>query len=86
MFIIMLLSGIAFIGSIAWFIATPGFEPGVAIAGSLATLITTWRESRKRKQKANQNQLIGKNGFGIQAGGSVTTGDISNHRKENDAE
>jgi hypothetical protein len=86
MLTIKLLSGIAFVGSIAWFIATPDYEPAIAIVTSLSAMIAAWFHSRKQEHHAAQNQAIAENGIGIQAGGNVTTGDIRVSHGAKDAE
>jgi len=86
MLIIKFLSGIAFIGSVAWFIAIPDYEPAIAIVTSLSVFIATWFGDKKLKRHAHQNQTIAKNGVGIQAGGDVSMGSIHTSRKAKDAE
>ena len=86
MLIIKILSGLAFIGSVAWFIAQREYEPAIAILTSLAALIAAWFVDRKQKRQANQNQSISKNGIGIQAGGDVNLGSIRTIGKNKDAE
>ena len=86
MLIIKLLSGLAFIGSVAWFIAQRDYEPAIAILTSLAAFIAAWFADRKQKRQANQNQSISKNGLGIQAGGDVNLGSIRTSGKNKDAE
>ncbi len=84
--IIKLLSAISFIGSVVWFIAQRDYEPAIAIVTSLSAFIAAWFGDKKLKQKATQNQNIGKNGIGIQAGGDVSLGNICTNRKAKDAE
>ena len=86
MLIIKLLSGIAFIGSVAWFIAQRDYEPAIAIFTSLSAFIAAWLHGKKLKRQANQNQTISKNGIGIQAGGDVSMGSIRTSGKTTDAE
>lgn len=86
MLIIKLLSGLAFIGSVAWFIAQRDYEPAIAILTSLAAFIAAWFVDQKQKRQANQNQSISKNGIGIQAGGDVNLGSIRTSEKNKDAE
>lgn len=81
MLVIKLLSGIAFIASIAWFIAVPDYEPAIAIVTSLSAFITVWFGEKIAKRKALQNQSIAENGIGIQAGGDVSVGSIHANRK-----
>lgn len=86
MLTIKLLSGLAFIGSVAWFIAQPDYEPAIAIVASLSAFFAAWFGDKKLKRQANQNQTISKNGIGIQAGGDVSMGNIRTSRKTTDAE
>ena len=86
MLIIKLLSGLAFIGSVAWFIAQPNYEPAIAIVTSLVAFIAAWFGDKKLKRQANQNQTVSKNGIGIQAGGDVSMGSIRTSKKTTDAE
>lgn len=78
--IIKILSVIAFIGSIAWFIKSPDYEPAIAIVTSLSAFIGTCFIENKRKHKSPQNQTVGDNSVGIQSGGNVTIGSI--HQKQ----
>lgn len=86
MLIIGLLSGLIFIGSVAWFIAQPDYEPAIAILTSLSAFIAAWFVDQKEKRKAKQNQSIFKNGIGIQAGGDVNLGSTRTTGKNKDAE
>lgn len=86
MLIIKLLSGLAFIGSVAWFIAQRDYEPAIAIFTSLSAFVAAWFVDKKQKRQANQNQSISKNGIGIQAGGDVNLGSIRTRGKNPDAE
>jgi integral membrane sensor domain MASE1 len=86
MLIIKVLSGLAFIGSIAWFIAQRDYEPAIATITSLTAFIAAWFGVKKLKRQANQNQTVAKNGIGIQAGGDVSIGSIRTSGKTTDAE
>jgi len=86
MLIIKILSGFAFIGSIAWFIAQPNYAPAIAIVTSLSAFITAWFGAKKARQQATQNQSVAMNGIGIQAGGDVSLDSIRTSRKTTDAE
>lgn len=86
MLIFKLLSGIAFIGSVAWFIAQRDYEPVIAIFTSLSAFIAAWVRDKKLRQQANQNQTVSKNGIGIQAGGDISMGSIRTSGKTTDAE
>lgn len=76
MIFIKLLSVAGLIGSIAWCLADPGYEPAIAIITSLSALGGTFCVKSKRGQQKSQNQVVSKNGFGIQSGGNVSIGDI----------
>lgn len=86
MLIIKFLSGLAFIGSVVWFIAQRDYEPAIAIVTSLSAFIAAWFGDKKLKRQASQNQSVSKNGIGIQAGGDVNMGNIRTSRKTTDAE
>ena len=86
MLIIKVLSALAFIGSIAWFIALPDYEPTIAIVTSLSAFIAAWFGDKRTKRQANQNQSVGKGGVGIQAGGDVSTGSVRTRTKTTDVE
>jgi hypothetical protein len=86
MLIIKLLSGLAFIGSVAWFIALPNYAPAIAIVTSLSAFITAWFGEKKARQQATQNQSVATNGVGIQAGGDVSVGSIHKNRDTTNAE
>lgn len=83
---IKLLSGLALIGSVAWFISQRDYEPAIAVLTSLSTFVAAWFLDKKQKQQANQSQSISKNGIGIQAGGDVNLGSIRTSGKTPDAE
>lgn len=84
--IIKILSFVALIGSVAWFVYDPDFEPAIAIVTSLSALIATWVASKREQRSASQTQVVGENSVGIQSGGNVTAGDISIKRNSGDAE
>ena len=86
MLIIKILSGLAFIGSVAWFIAQRDYEPAIATVTSLTAFIAAWFGDKRLKRQANQNQTVAKNGIGIQAGGDVSMGSIRTSGKSTDAE
>lgn len=84
--IIKLLSGIALIGSVAWLIAAPDYEPAIAVVTSLAALIAAFVSSKKVNPNPDQTQTVTSGGIGIQAGGSINTGDISTTKSTTNAE
>jgi integral membrane sensor domain MASE1 len=86
MLIIKILTGLAFISSVAWFIAQRDYEPAIAIATSLSAFIAAWLGDKKMKRQANQNQTVAESGIGIQAGGDVSTGGIRASRKTTNVE
>jgi hypothetical protein len=86
MLIIKFLSGLAFIGSVVWFIAQRDYEPAIAILTSLSAFVAAWFVDKKQKRQANQNQSVSNNGIGIQAGGDVNFGSIRTSAKNPDAE
>ena len=86
MLIIKVLSGLALIGSVAWFIVQRDYEPAIATVTSLTAFIAAWFGDKRLKRQANQNQTVAKNGIGIQAGGDVSMGSIRTSGKSTDAE
>lgn len=86
MLIIKILSGLALIGSVVWFIAQPDYEPAIAIVTSLSTFIAAWLGDRRLKRLANQTQTVGENSIGIQAGGDVSTGSFNVSRGTTNAD
>jgi len=86
MLIIKILLGLAFIGSVAWFIAQRDYEPAIATVTSLTAFIAAWFGDKRLKRQANQNQTVAKNGIGIQAGGDISMGSIRTSRKSTDVE
>jgi integral membrane sensor domain MASE1 len=86
MLIIKVLSGLAFIGSVAWFIAQRDYEPAIAIVTSLTAFIAAWLGGKKLERQANQSQTVSSDGIGIQAGGNVSTGSVRTSRKTTNAE
>lgn len=80
MLIIKLLSGLIFIGSVAWFIATPDYEPAIASITSLSALIAIFFGEKRANRRATQSQSVAENAIGIQAGGNVKVGNIHANR------
>jgi hypothetical protein len=85
MLIIKLLAGTVFVGSIAWFVAAPDYEPAIAIVTSLSAFIAALIGERKAKNKG-QVQSVAQSGLGIQAGGDVKIGSIQTGEAPRDAE
>jgi hypothetical protein len=77
MFVLKLLAFVAFFGSIAWFWASPDYEPGIAIVSTLSGLIAIWFGERQSARKAAQSQVVGAGGVGVQAGRDAHVGSIS---------
>jgi hypothetical protein len=75
--IIKFLAIIAFIASIAWLISAPGFEPALALVGSISALVSAFVVEKRSKPLARQNQSVSKSSMGIQAGRDVSIGDIN---------
>lgn len=78
--IIKFLAIIALIGSIAWLVSDPGFEPALALVGSISTLVSAFVVEKRTKRHARQHQSVSKSSMGIQAGGDVRIGDINNDK------
>lgn len=75
--VIKILSALAFIGSIFWFIAEPDYEPAIVAISSLSGFIILWVQGKKTQITPLQNQTVAENGFGIQAGGDVNVGNVN---------
>lgn len=86
MLIIKFLSFMALIGSVAWCVNAPDYEPAIAIITSLSALIASSIASKREQKNSSQTQSVGDNAIGIQSGRDVTVGDISIERKSSDAE
>ena len=70
------LAAIALIGSITWVIADPGFEPALAVVGSISALVSAFLVEKRNARRAQQHQSVSKSSVGVQAGGDVSIGDI----------
>ncbi len=86
MTIIIILSLVALIGSVSWFVFAPDFEPAIAIITSLSALVAAWISSKREQRSSGQTQTIGANSVGVQSSGDVTVGDISIKRNSSDVE
>jgi allophanate hydrolase subunit 1 len=69
---IKVLAVVSFLGSIAWLIAAPGYEPGLAVVGTLSVLISLFLVEKRKARRAQQHQSVSDSSVGIQAGGSIT--------------
>lgn len=75
MLIVKVLAGIALLGSVAWLIAQPDYEPAIAVVTSLSTLVgATLIERRGKPDRIAQTQTVGAGGVGVQAGRDVSIG------------
>lgn len=86
MLFIKLLSFLALLGSVAWFIKQWDYEPAIAVITSLVAFISALFVDKRQKQRVSQNQSVSNNGIGIQAGGDVNLGNINAIEKNPDAE
>lgn len=75
------LAVIALLGSIAWFVADPGFEPGLAVVGSLSALASAFIVDKRRTRRAHQHQTVSQSSAGVQAGGDVSIGNIEGNKR-----
>lgn len=73
---VKVLAAIALIGSIAWVIADPGFEPSLAVVGSLSALVSAFIVEKRNARRAQQHQSVSKSSIGVQAGGNVNIGNV----------
>jgi hypothetical protein len=81
MLTLKVLSVTSLVGSVAWFLHSPDFEPAIASITSLSGCIVSFVVARKRK-RALMHQEVAEGGVGIQAGGDVKTGPIKTRTKE----
>jgi hypothetical protein len=86
MLIVKILSGMALIGSIAWYISKPDYDSAIAIITSLSASIATISHIGKKSPKSAQSQVVAEKGIGIQAGGDIEIGDINVSQGVKDAE
>lgn len=76
-----ILSLIGLIAAVVWAVSKPGYDSILAVVGAIGTLITSFTMAKKAIPQ--QNQVVGENGFGIQAGESIQTGTIYKKSKDN---
>lgn len=81
MVFVKFLAAIALLGSIAWVIADPGFEPGLAVVGSLSALVSAFIVEKRKARRAQQHQSVSQSSTGIQAGGDVSIGNIGGNKR-----
>ena len=77
------LAAMALIGSIAWVIADPGFEPALAVVGSFSALISAFLVEKRNASRTQQRQSVSKSSIGLQVGGDMSVG---NTRSDKHAE
>jgi hypothetical protein len=80
MLFIKILFGLLLLGSVAWFVASPSYEPAISAGTSLAALVATVRRKKRKRHPAIQSQSVAKGGIGLQAGRDLNSGDISTNR------
>ena len=76
MLVIKVLSVLTLIGSVFWFINDPDYEPAIVAISSLTSLMLLWVREKNTQIAPSQSQSIAENGFGIQAGGDVSVGNV----------
>lgn len=79
--IIRILSGLALMASIAWFVVSPDFEPAISAVTALVAVIATFRREMTTVPQPAQSQTVAEGGTGIQAGGDIQIGSIHSERK-----
>jgi hypothetical protein len=82
MLIIKVISVVSLVGSVAWLIHSPGYEPVIATLTAASATIAAFVVDKKRDLRASMSQSVGSGGFGIQAGGNITTGDVQSNDQE----
>lgn len=69
--LVKILAVLTLIGSIAWLIAEPGYEPALVVIAGVSALISVFIVEKKRKKSGKQNQTVSDSSIGIQAGHDV---------------
>jgi len=77
---IKFLAVVALVASIAWLISAPGFEPALALVGSLTALVSAFVVEKRSKRRTRQHQSVSSSSIGIQSGGDVNIGDINSDK------
>lgn len=72
--LVKILAVLTLIGSIAWLIAEPSYEPALGVIASVSALISVFIVEKKRKKSGKQNQTVSDSSIGIQAGHDVNIG------------
>lgn len=80
MILVKFLASIALLGSIAWVIADPGFEPGLAVVSSFSALVSAFLVGKRNARRAQQHQSVSQSSMGIQAGGNVSIGNVEGEK------
>jgi hypothetical protein len=73
---VKVLAVIALLGSIGWVIVDPGFEPGLAVVGSISALVSAFLVEKRNASRRDQRQSVSNSSIGVQAGGDVNIGNI----------
>lgn len=68
------LAAISLLGAIAWVVFEPGFEPSLAVVGSISALAALFVADRKKRGESSQAQVVSSKSVGIQAGGDINIG------------
>jgi hypothetical protein len=71
MIYLKLLGVIALLGSIAWTVLDPGFEPALAIVASMSALASAYIVEHRKARLTKQHQSVSKSSVGVQAGRDV---------------
>ena len=71
---VKVLAAIALLGSIGWAIVDPGFEPALAVVGSVSALVSAFLVEKRNARRANQRQSVSNSSIGVQAGRDVNIG------------
>jgi hypothetical protein len=73
---------LALLGTIAWSVYMPGFEPFLAVIGAVATLVSLFVVERHKTRMAALKQTVSRSSTGIQAGGDIHIGTIEANNRE----
>lgn len=76
--IVKILCVIGVLASAAWVLTKPGFDSSLSLITTLVALAGCFVVERRKRRSPAQHQSISGSSVGIQAGGDVHVGNISN--------
>lgn len=82
MIVLKVLSIAALMGSVAWLIHSPDYEPLVATITSLSACIASFVVNRRRKPAVSMSQSVGDGSVAVQSGGNLSASEIKISNRE----